>query len=143
MNKKGMEWGLVYIFSIFLIAIFFFTFFLYQRNNFEMNEEIINENIDNMKTNHYFLSYLDEETQYGRISDLIIIGYLTDDFSILEQETGKYFNTDGEINGWEIYIEKKKLSKDFISSKVFFDEKTIIPGADREPLEIRLRLSSI
>ena len=141
-NKKAMEKGLVFIFSMFLIALLFFIFFMVNRSDQASNEEIIAKDLKSMEYGIFLSSYLNSDSSYGVFSDLIIESYSKNDFAILESETSKYLNQiyNKEI-GWEMTLNKEKIGERYKDSKKIIEDTAVVPGIDRQPIKITLKVS--
>jgi len=141
-NKKALERGLVFIFSMFLIALLFFIFFMVNRSDQASNEEIIAKDLKSMQYGIFLSSYLNSGSAYGIFSDLIIESYSKNDFAILESETSKYLNKiyTKEI-GWEMTLNKEKIGERYKGSKKIIEDNAVVPGIDRQPIKITLKVS--
>ena len=141
-NKKALEKGLVFIFSIFFIALQFFIFFQYHRFALASNEEIIVEDFKAIESGTFLSSYLNSESAYGIFSDIIIESYSKNDFEIMDSETRKYLsNVYGKDIGWEMTLNEDKIGEKYRSSKKIIEDNAVVPGIDRTPIRIVMKVS--
>ena len=141
-NKKGMEKGLVFLFAMFLIAIQMFVFFQYYKLEREAGAEVILADFDSFKSDTFLSTYLKSESRYGPFSGLLYEAYSKNDFSLLESETTAYLEKifEKEI-GWEMSLNEEEIGEGYSKRKKTLEDSAIIPGPDRQPIKIIIRIS--
>lgn len=142
MNKKGLERGLVFIFSGFFIAMLFFVYFLSINHDIKKTTEPLEEDLEDIEAGTYLNSYFNSENVYGSFSDLIIDSYAKNDFTAFKSETTKYFSEIyGKQMGWKITLNKQEISDNYKGTKKIIEDNGVLPGVDRKPIRIELRVS--
>lgn len=139
-NKKGMEQGMVFLFSVFFIALLFFIFFQYHNFSTASGNELLEREYELRKGNTLIFAYLESDTPYGGFSGLLIEAYEAGDFSRVKSQTSAYIGEIyGEEAGWELELNDQKVGNDFEAKRMIAESEAVIPG--EEPIDVILKVS--